>query len=118
MKLTKHFKINVIGVTLLELLLVTAIVGTIIFLSIGYVQQKALQMRMDRMVVQTQQLLNAGLAYYVDKGKWPSYEGAPENYGRDELEATGYISNITKNPFGNLYRVVVTAAPEKLRVWS
>lgn len=62
---------NVTGFTLIEMLLVLVIVSALIFMSIGYLQQKTLQMRVDRTVLQMQQILNAALAFYVSNGYWP-----------------------------------------------
>ena len=60
------------GFTLIEMLLVLVIISMIIYLSIGYMQQKTETMRIDRATIQMQQILNAGLAYYVANGKWPA----------------------------------------------
>ena len=60
------------GFTLIEMLLVMVIIGMIIYASIGYLQRRAELIRIDRTSVQTQQILNAGLAYYVVNGKWPT----------------------------------------------
>lgn len=59
------------GFTLLEMLLVLAIASMIIYLSIGYMQQKTLQMRIDKTALQMQQILAASMAYYVANGQWP-----------------------------------------------
>lgn len=59
------------GFTLIEMLLVMVIISIIIYASIGYMQQRNLQLRYDRTSTQMQQVLNAGLAYYVLQGKWP-----------------------------------------------
>jgi prepilin-type N-terminal cleavage/methylation domain-containing protein len=60
------------GFTLLEILLVLAITGTITVLSIGIMQQKFDASRRAKVSLQVQQILNAGLAYYVGKGQWPA----------------------------------------------
>lgn len=59
------------GFTLIEMLLVLAIIGMIIFMTTSYFQQQALQARMDKASVQLQQILSAGMAYYVSNGYWP-----------------------------------------------
>lgn len=59
------------GVTLIEVLLVLVIIGSIMYLAVGYLQQQAQQSRMDKTVIQMQQALNGGLAYYVANGAWP-----------------------------------------------
>lgn len=67
----KNDKMKEKGVTLIEILLVLVIISAIIWGSMTYVQQKALQTRIDKTSIQMQQILNAGLAYYVANGKWP-----------------------------------------------
>ncbi len=59
------------GFTLIEILLVLVIISMIIYLGVGYVEQRALSARIDRTSLQMQQILNAGLAYYVANGNWP-----------------------------------------------
>jgi prepilin-type N-terminal cleavage/methylation domain-containing protein len=89
------------GFTLIEILLVLVIVSVIILASINYMRQRALQMRMDRASTQIQQILNAGLAFYVANGKWPT------NLATD-LQGT-YLPNVTfNNPWGKPYQI---AAP-------
>lgn len=60
------------GFTLLEMLLVMTIVSMFIFVSVGYVQQRTLALSIDRASAQMQQVLNAGLSYYVNNGTWPA----------------------------------------------
>jgi prepilin-type N-terminal cleavage/methylation domain-containing protein len=88
---------NVFGFTLIEMMLVIVVVSILIWASVGYIQQRTLQMRMDRTSLQMQQILNAGLAYYVTNGKWPS--------SLNDLKGT-YLPNIVyKNPWNQDYRV-------------
>lgn len=60
------------GVTLVEILLVMVIVSAIVYMGIGYVQQRALNLRIDRTAAQMQQILNAAMVYYVNHGEWPA----------------------------------------------
>lgn len=60
------------GFTLIEVLLVMVIISIIIYAGVNYVQQQAQSNRIARTSAQMQQILNAGLAYYVDNGKWPT----------------------------------------------
>lgn len=95
-------KNKVKGFTLIEILLVLVIISIFIFASLGYVQQRALQMRMDRTSTQMQQILNAGLAYYVANGDWPANLAALQSPTQSFLPP-----NITiKNPWGQDYFVV------------
>lgn len=59
------------GFTLVEMLLVMAIISTVIVGILGYTTQKADELRRDRTVMQMEQFLNAGLSYYVSFGSWP-----------------------------------------------
>jgi len=96
---------NMKGFTLIEMLLVLIIISIIIYASLGYVQQKALQMRMDRTSVQMQQILNAGLAYYVFNGKWPvqlsDLQGPPP--------APTYLPPTITSPWGSSYQIAATS---------
>jgi len=60
------------GFTLLEMLLVMTIIAGIMLGIATYSQQKMLQLREDRTVLQIQQILNAGLAFYLNNMNWPS----------------------------------------------
>ena len=59
------------GFTLIEMLLVLVIISTIIVLGVGYLQQRVVAEKIDRTGLHMQQILNAGLAYYVTNGSWP-----------------------------------------------
>lgn len=65
-------KTKIQGFTLIEMLLVMVIISIIIYASVGYVMQRAEQIRVDRTSLQMQQILNAGLSYYIDHGSWPA----------------------------------------------
>jgi prepilin-type N-terminal cleavage/methylation domain-containing protein len=69
------------GVTLLELLLVMVIVGAMMAMGIGYIQQQTESLRIDKTAAQMQQILNAGLAYYVNNGAWPGSLGCLQANG-------------------------------------
>jgi prepilin-type N-terminal cleavage/methylation domain-containing protein len=60
------------GFTLIEMLLVLVIIAAIIMGIATYSQQKMQQMREDRAVLQIQQILNAGLAFYLNNTTWPT----------------------------------------------
>lgn len=65
-------KARVKGFTLVETLLVMVVVSVLLVMSIKYSQQKVLNMQIDRAALQMQQILNAGLAYYVNHGTFPA----------------------------------------------
>lgn len=86
------------GVTLIEVLLVLVIASSILLMIISYSNQKLNQLRMDRTVMQMQQILNAGLAYYVNTGKWP------ESTDLSDLQPA-YLPTTFKNTWGGTYKI-------------
>jgi prepilin-type N-terminal cleavage/methylation domain-containing protein len=92
------------GFTLIEMLLVLAVMATIFVMLLGYVNQRAEEIRRDRVTIQLQQILNAGLAFYVNNGYWPvntakdcSLPASPGDLSI--LVAGGYLASAIKNPF-------------------
>jgi len=80
------------GFSLLEVLLVLAIMGTIMVSLLSYTTQKSDEMRRDKSVMQVEQFLNAGLSYYANMGSWPTL--------LSQLQG-GYLPNNTiNNPWG------------------
>jgi prepilin-type N-terminal cleavage/methylation domain-containing protein len=63
---------NRLGFTLIEMLLVLVIVGSFIYMGLGYFQQQTLATRMTKSTAQMQQILSAGMSYYLNNGSWPS----------------------------------------------
>lgn len=84
------------GVTLIEILLVLVIAASILVMIMSYTSQRTNQLRIDRTVMQMQQILNAGMAYYVNTGKWP-----------DTLATLqpSYIPATFRNSWGGTYTV-------------
>lgn len=80
------------GFTLLEMLLVLAVISVIASMGINLIVQKGVEFRQDKVTLQLQQILNAGLAYYIDNGRWP----------KNNADLQGkYLPNITPiNPWG------------------
>jgi prepilin-type N-terminal cleavage/methylation domain-containing protein len=94
---------KVLGFTLIEMMLVLAIIAMIIVLLLRYTEQQASQTRMNRAILQIQQILNAGLAYYVGSGTgtWPNQ--------LSDLQP-GYLPATTIiNPWGQSYVVTKEA---------
>jgi len=97
------------GFTLIEMLLVMVIISSVIYMGIGYIQQRTLQERMDRTVAQMQQILNAGLSYYVSGGtsSWPSsISSLQPNYLPSTLTSPWGTSYSIKTTGSNLYVIV------------
>jgi prepilin-type N-terminal cleavage/methylation domain-containing protein len=62
------------GFTLIEMLLVMVIISAIIYMGAGYLQQRALQLKIDKTVAQVQQILNAAVVYYIaNNNTWPIF---------------------------------------------
>lgn len=96
--------IRTAGFTLIEMLLVMVIVSTILFMGLGYIQQRTEALRIDKATLQMQQILNASLAYYVNKGEWPQ-SGIGGASTPDSLMGTNYIPPISpfNSPWGIVY---------------
>jgi prepilin-type N-terminal cleavage/methylation domain-containing protein len=91
------------GFTLLEMLLVLAIVSSMVVLGLNYLSQKTDELRRDRASMQYQQILNAGLAYNLSMSTWPTLA---------QLSANGFLPNLVQNnPWGNPYLVASVAVP-------
>lgn len=95
------------GFTLIEMLLVLVIVSGVIYIGAGYLQQRALSLRIDRTSGQMQQILNAGMSYYVNNtSNWPS-AGALD--GTNVLQTGGYLPASMPSPWnGVAYQVYAT----------
>ena len=61
-----------LGVTLLEILLVLALISIIFITGIRYYQQKLIQDKVDKSALDIQQILTAAMTFYVAKGVWPT----------------------------------------------
>lgn len=99
------------GFTLIEMMLVMTIISAFIYMGIGYVQQRTLSLSIDRTSAQMQQILNAGLSYYVNNGSWPASIATltTGNY----LPSSGVISPWGPNAYavsnnGTLFTVTLT----------
>ncbi len=94
----KHKK----GFTLIEMLLVLVVMSAILVMYIGYMNQKTEQMRLDKTALQIQQILNAGLAYYVNNNVWPV--NCTQLGDLSTLQNENYLPSGTINsPYGNPY---------------
>lgn len=90
------------GFTLIEILLVLAIIAMLIYLGIGYYQQHLISSRIDKASLQMQQILNAGLAYYLANGEWPADLGTLQNPKAPYLPST-IISPFLTNSYTVFY---------------
>jgi prepilin-type N-terminal cleavage/methylation domain-containing protein len=86
------------GFTLFEMLLVLIIMSAIMIMIFGYSTQKFEQFRRDKAALQMQQILNAGMAYYINNGKWPADVAT--------LQTANFLqSGVLNDPWGNAYTV-------------
>lgn len=96
------------GFTLVEILLVMVIIGGLMIVGAGYVQQRTESLRVDRASGQMQQILNAGMSYYIaNTNTWPASLSA--------LQTAGYLPSPMTSPFGTSYGVYSTTS--NLYVW-
>lgn len=111
---TRH---NISGYTLIELILVTAIIAAIAVLGLAAYKQKVMNMKIDKTALQMQMWLQAGMAYYVDNGEWPGKD-TPDQGAKNaqelitqgympELSNNGNTNNKASNPWGKPYLVKV-----------
>ncbi len=60
------------GFTLIEMMLVAVIIGMFFVMMMGYYRERTRAAMVDRASQQMQQILNAGLSYYISHGDWPA----------------------------------------------
>jgi prepilin-type N-terminal cleavage/methylation domain-containing protein len=95
------------GFTLIEMLLVLVIASGIIYMAMGYVQQKTLQVRIDRTNLQMQQILNAGLAYYIGNAAWPATIACLQGVGGAACTQR-FLPPTLSSPWGSTYTITST----------
>jgi competence protein ComGC len=92
------------GFTLVEMLFVILIMSLVLILIMQYGAQRMDQYRRDHAALQMQQILNAGLSYYVSQGKWPD--------NLDTLKQAGYLpSTLGKAAYGGSYVAAPSGTP-------
>src|SRR5690348_9067739 len=100
------------GFSLVELLLVMVIVSFLTVMGVGYLNQKTEIMRVDRTVLQMQNILNAGLAYYVANNAWPGTAGTAyaTNVATNPLLTGNFFPGVFISPWGQPYNYTVPTA--------
>lgn len=103
------------GFTLLEILLVLAILSSLVILMLNYTTQKAAELRRDKTVLQMQQILTAGLSYYINNSIWPLVGATPlapgcgtPTWSNLSVLQTGnsYLpTTLVNSPYGNTYTI-------------
>lgn len=99
------------GFTLIEMLLVIVIVASVLYMGLTYMQQKTQSMRIDRASIQMQQILNAGMSYYVTNGSWPvSLACLQGNTSAGSSCTIPYLPSTMTSPWGTTYVLKNTAS--------
>ena len=99
------------GFTLIELMLVLAVVIAMSIIGLAAYQQQILNRRVEKTSLQMQIILQAGLDYYANTGNWPT-ASSPGSSIITTLQNGGYItSSLTDNPWGEPYTAAVITNP-------
>lgn len=86
------------GLTLLEVLLVIALLSIMAAFAIKFVRQRAVTARIDTTSVEMQHVLQAALAYNVDNNKWPDANSAlPVCNPAGNANLTNFLDNYLPN---------------------
>lgn len=105
------------GFSLIEIILVLVIISMILLMAQGYFQQQTQQARIDKTVLQMQQVLNAGLTFYVQNGSWPPPTLADLQQANGSIACLqglplgssvcgiAYLPTNLRNPFDNPYQM-------------
>lgn len=91
-----------LGITLIELLLVASVIGMIMVMMVGFIQQKNEELRRNRTSMQMQTILNAAMSFYIGNGKWP-LPAWQDSFAVDYLRPKpppGWI-----NPWGEIFGI-------------
>jgi prepilin-type N-terminal cleavage/methylation domain-containing protein len=110
------------GFTLIEMLLVLAILAGMMVMFLNYSTQKARETRRDLAVLQIQEILNAGLSFYVNNGYWPvsskkDCSDPQPNEGILILTNNGYLpQGFGRTPFGSTYKLTCNATSNRFSV--
>lgn len=86
------------GFTLLELLLVLAIMASLTVAGLGWYRHRVAQAKVVKTGLQMQQLLQAGMAYYVDHRVWPSSVSKLQDY-LPQLHVNNPWGNDASSPY-------------------
>jgi type II secretory pathway pseudopilin PulG len=88
-----------LGVTLVEILLVTAVIGMMFVMYIGYTKQRTRELSINRASQQMQQVLNGALSYYLVNAAWPANLAAMQ-------APTAYVPTPFTSPWGTAYTAI------------
>lgn len=83
------------GFTLFEMLLVLVIITSVLLMMMTYMTTKTDESKRDVTVMQYEQILNAGLSYYINHSDWPTTIGT--------LQTENYLPKTPTNPWQGTY---------------
>jgi len=111
MKKVKH---KLSGFTLIEMILVLAIMSSVILLVVNYTAQKTDQLKRETIAIEIQQILNSALSFYVTNGAWPgglnptaACSASAITFGgttTNQLQGQGYLPSTLPTNAGNAYK--------------
>lgn len=107
------------GFTLLELLFAVAIIAVLATIGLATYRERTLAAKVNRTILEIQEILKAGSAFFIYKGEWPEAE-----YQTGEVFEVNYLpaGRIPRNPWGFNYKYKpfssVPAKPEEIRLFE
>ncbi len=109
----RKMPLKLTGFTLIEMMLVLVIMSTIVVMISNYTVLKTGQVRRDRAALQMQQILNAGLAYYINNSMWPGWVTASSSCptALATLQGANYLPSNMKSPYINNQTYTITCDP-------
>jgi len=95
------------GYTLLELMLVIALMAVIAMAGLATLQSRTQTIKIDKAAIEMQHWLEAGMGYFVDKQEWPSSisEIVSKGYMPDGSSGPDGPNGNNKNPWGYPYQI-------------
>lgn len=104
--------------TLIEILFFVAIMGVVASLGFSFLQRQAQQSKVEKTILQIQQVLQAGMSYYVDNNCWPGLGKNSLQRGcntKKPPDFTNYIPvGTTQTPWGHTYKWQVVGTGDSL----
>jgi prepilin-type N-terminal cleavage/methylation domain-containing protein len=117
-------RVKMKGFTLLETMLVLAIMGGMLVLAINYGSRQLAQQKRDKTAIQVQQILNASLAYYISYGTWPggacafasnSTSNSTAWSGLSSLTSAGYLpTGLSLNSYGYAFSMTCDSVTQNV----
>lgn len=93
------------GFTIIELLLVIALIAAMSVSGIALFQQRTTQLKIEKTALQIQQWLQAAMSYYVDNGAWPTDVSQLLQDANNSTKAYYLPLSVANNPWGYAYSI-------------